>query len=175
MLSGRLHQRAKGILLYGQTVSLMRRGIGSTAWTTRAVVKTDTNGRANFGYRPGNDSEFQWVWSGSPAGDPSSGPIIRVFVRPSVTGALTKPAVARGGVVRMKGTVAPAVAGARIVLQRYVSGSWRDLSHTTFSASGAYDFNVPTKVRGSRAYRVYRPADSRHVSAIGPIRTLTVT
>jgi len=61
-----------------------------------------------------------------------------------------------------------------VYVQRYSSGAWRTIATVTLSSTSAISYRYVPKVKGTYSYRVYKPADSDHVAATGPVVKLAV-
>ena len=84
--------------------------------------------------------------------------------------------VARGGTVRISGSVAPSHPGGRIALQDWVVGhGWRTLGSASLSPSSTYSLIQRPTTAGKRQFRVCWLGDVDHVPNQGPAMTLTVT
>jgi hypothetical protein len=77
--------------------------------------------------------------------------------------------------VVIAGTVAPRGTGV-VLLQRYVSGQWLQLSHKTTSRTGSYSFSLRTSaVLGTTIYRVARAASSAAKAVVSKTVHVLVT
>src|SRR4051812_36241013 len=85
-----------------------------------------------------------------------------------VTLTATPATVLRHGTFSLTGAATPRGAGV-INLQQYVSGHWKQLSHKTASATGAYSFAMRAGATpGTTIYRVTRPGSGTLKTLLSP-------
>lgn len=175
-LSVTLTQQGTSTGLGGRAVRLYQRRAGTTTWSAAGTVTTGSGGAASLVLKPARNTEYlaKYVPATTDAVGASS-TVRRVNVRPRVTSALSRTSAPRGTSVRVSATVAPSHAGQSVRLQRYYSGGWHDVKTVTLSSSSTASWTVSWASAGTYRYRVYKPADSDHVSGWGATLTLTVT
>jgi hypothetical protein len=163
--TGRL--TAGGAPLAGTSVMLQAKRAGTTSWVSVGYATSAADGTLSKSFVPQWSASLRWVWGGS------SSPAAAVTVRGRVSSALSPATVARGGTVRITGSVAPAHPGARVALQQW-SGSWRTLGYAYLTASGTYALTQRPTTAGTRQYRVWWMGDTDHAPNAGPTLTLKV-
>lgn len=166
-LTMRLAQAGGGGLT-GRKVTLQKRAVGSTSYTTVGTYTTGTDGRVTLTAKPAVNTYYRLSYTAPDAATLSATAVTtRVDVRPKVTAALS------GRTVSAR--VTPAHAGQHVYLQRLVSGVWRNVTSKPLSSTGAASFTITPPGRGTWYYRVHKPADADHVAGASATLTLRVT
>ena len=121
------------------TVTLQRREVGSTAWTT-AGTDTTTDGRYSFDVTPKSKGSYRTKFTAVGFAD-SISKLVTVGVAPRVGLRVSDYSVKRGSMVSFTGSVAPNRAGHKALLQRFQSGRWVSVQTDTVSSTSAFGFN----------------------------------
>jgi hypothetical protein len=171
-LSGRL-TTAAGAPLAGRAVRISFRTRGTIRWALLSTRTTSATGSFSGTHRAVSSLDYTVTWPGDAtyAAATRTG---RVDVAPVVTAVLSAPVVRPGGRLVLRGTVTPAHAGQRVQRQQYVGRRWVTLATATLDARGAYTFPVTTASKGTKSYRVVKPADTDHLVGVSPTVVLTV-
>jgi type VII secretion-associated serine protease mycosin len=156
-------------------VDLLVRKVGTTSWSRATTVTTARDGAFAATHTPAWNAEYRVRFRGQDAALATEGPVRKVSVRARVTTKLSATSVKRGTAVTITGKVSPNHAGQRVVLQRRVDGTWRDVTNATLSSTSTYTFRPATSKTGTTTYRVLRPAGKDHAAGTGPQVTLKVT
>lgn len=72
----------------------------------------------------------------------------------------------------LAGKVSPRAAGQRVVLQRFVSGVWRNIKTARLSSSSTYTVSFRSTVRATWKVRVRKPGISGIRAGVSPTRTI---
>ncbi len=173
MLSARLTDE-DGIPLPGERLRLDSRRAGAKAWSPLTTSTTSSPGWVIHYDQPRVNRDYRWVFAGANGLYRATSPTFTVQVRPKVTATLSKADVRRNTTVTLRGRVTPSHAGQRVLLQRYVNGSWTRLKRTTLSADSKYRFTYTPTSAGKKTLRVLKSADADHASGWSPTRMLIV-
>ncbi|HEX5596456.1 MAG TPA: hypothetical protein VFX61_10635, partial [Micromonosporaceae bacterium] len=173
-VTGRLSRKDTGAVIAGASVQLYGRRKGSTSWVLLGTATSSSTGGLSFSHKPSWSLDYRWIYRGSPqfAGVVSANRAVSVRVVVSAT--LSKTSFARGGSVKLSGKVSPSHAGKTVYLQRYVGGKWTTVTSRKLSSTSSYSFTIKPSSRGTYKYRVYRPADTDHLSGVSSVRTFKV-
>jgi hypothetical protein len=96
-----------------------------------------------------------------------------VPVPSSLTAALSAPASPVGRAVEVSGTVAPAVPGQSVTLERYRGGAWYGVARQPLSPTGTFRFVVAPDAPGWWSYRVTAGPLTRELPKLDVHRVLT--
>ena len=85
-ITGTMFDRQSRALLDGRTVLLYQRKQGSSRWTRSAALRTNASGEVRLKRTIRRQTDFQFVYNGSPLMAPARSPVARVYVerKPSV-------------------------------------------------------------------------------------------
>jgi hypothetical protein len=168
-----VRDRDTGAPVGGRTVRLYACP-SDRACATVALATTTSTGRATLTYTPRNRTDLvaRFYLSGRFLAADSAR--TRVDVRHRVAAAFSASTVRADSTVRLTGTVAPAVSGLLVHLQRYYDGAWHTGTYALTNASGAVSIAV-TKPRGTYRYRLLCDAAYGRITGVSAIRALTVT
>lgn len=151
---------------------------GGGAATHVANLTAGPTGTLSYRVRPTANGTYRARYLGAGAGGrvvlPATGHRA-VTVRVSVSAALNRAAVARGGTATLSGAVAPRHGGQSVRLEKRVGGRWATVTTRALSASSRYAFGIRAGAAGTAAYRVYHPGDGDHAANVSPVRTLEVS
>lgn len=153
-----------GTSVAGESVSLQRRFVGTTTWTTHASATTSSTGRVSFSTAPSRHTEYRLRHSATTGYGASTSSVVKVSVRPVLTFSASQTKALLGRTTTIKGKISPSYSGQTISLQRLQSGTWRTLASMKPSTTGTYSFPVKPTSTGSWTYRVHVPATTRHLS-----------
>ena len=155
-------------------VTVARRNVGTTAWTTVGSYVTRADGTVPLAVKPTRNVEYRATLT-DPSWVAATSNVRRINVATRVTGGISRTSAPRGTRVTISATVAPNHAGQQVVLQRLVSGVWRNVAPKTLSATSRASFVVAPSTRGTYYYRLYKPADADHIGGVSARLTLKVT
>jgi hypothetical protein len=170
-VTGRL--TAGGAGLAGRTVAVEAQRRGTTSWVSAGTATTAADGRLSKAVTAPWSAALRWRWPGDATYAPAAG-TTNVVVRGRVSSALSAGTVARGGTVRVTGSVVPRHPGHRVALQQWADG-WRTVAVAYLSDTSAFSFAVRPATAGYRQYRVLWMGDADHAPAPGPTHALRVT
>ncbi|MDP9405033.1 MAG: N-acetylmuramoyl-L-alanine amidase [Actinomycetota bacterium] len=164
---------ADGTPLAGKTVRLSVRQRGATTWAPLSTRTTGPDGvfEGTHAARVNLDYLATFVEEAEYAAAKREG---RVNVAPAVSAALSRSTVALGSSVRLRGSVTPAHAGQTVRRQKLLDGAWKTVAAAEISSLGTYSFAVKPVFRGTKYFRVVKPADSDHVRGVSATKVLTV-
>ncbi|GAB4010883.1 hypothetical protein GCM10028772_31760 [Nocardioides ultimimeridianus] len=157
---------------------LLRTCPAGRACTTSPATAGPTGGWS-FAVTPQRTTTYSVLYAG-PAGDTDWVPVGRSFtvrVVPLVSRRASAAHVPHGGRVTISGAVTPNDAGAKVALQRYLSGSWRTIATTTVTSRSTYALSARLAGRaGTTArLRVRVAGNSRFVTATSAALTIGLT
>ncbi|HEV2891403.1 MAG TPA: glycoside hydrolase family 44 protein [Frankiaceae bacterium] len=170
-VTGRLTSGGAG--LGGRTVAVEAQRRGTTSWVSAGTATTTADGRLSKVLTPQWSATLRWRYPG----DGTYAPAIAtagVTVRVRVSSTLSSGTVARGGTVRIAGSVAPRHPGSRVALQQWSDG-WRTVTTQYLSSTSGFSFPIRHTTAGTRQYRVLFVGDADHAPGAGPTHTLRVT
>ena len=156
----------------GQSVILRRRIRGTLPWIDVGTASTNDRGVVKF--TPDVTADATWRARVEATKQQTSGrsEFVDVAVAPVVTSRLSDGVVRAGDRMVLRGSVAPARRGQRVVLQRRIAGTWIDVDHTSLDARSAYEFRFRA-VDGVNAYRVVKPATATLRAGRGRVHRLS--
>ncbi len=163
-----------GSALAARTVRLYVRQRGTTTWrllSTRTTAADGTFG-GTHGALSNLDYRASFAADGRYAAATRDG---RVNVAPAVSVASSATSVRLGGTVTMRGSVTPAHGGETVKRKQFVDGEWITVATATLSSTGTYSFPVKPRHKGTKYYRVVKPADADHVKGRSATVTLRVS
>lgn len=169
-LSGKL-TTATGAPVAGKPVQVYVRKRGTSTYALLSTRTTAADGTYSGTHAPTTSVDYA-VRFREDGAYTASGREARVDVAPAVTAAFSSGSVRLGGTVTFNGAVTPAHPGQQVMRQQLVNGTWTTLATATLSSSGGYTFTVKPTSRGTKTYRVVTSADSDHLTATSPTRTV---
>ncbi|HEX3900956.1 MAG TPA: GH25 family lysozyme [Mycobacteriales bacterium] len=159
--------------LPAEPVTVMRKAPSAKTWTTFATTNTASDGSVNVTLHPPSAVEVEFVFKGAPGFDAATATSTTV-VHAVVTAALSKPKVKHGRTVTLTGTVAPALSGEQVLLERRVKGKWTTGPIKTVNAHGGFTYKIKAVKKGvPQAYQVL--ASPKHGLASGTSAPVTLT
>lgn len=181
-VTGRLH-RADGSAVGAEPVDLLIRRRGGTAWTVLARATTASDGTVRHRHTPAWHADYLLSHPATPTAGASRSAVLPVLVRPRLTAVPSAWSVREGGTVSLTGRLSPSHAGSSVTLQAYRSGRWESLARATLNRYSDYRFDVRRTAKGRYPFRVVKPADADHLTAVSPtvalvwyrLHTYTVT
>lgn len=158
-----------------------------SVWKRLTTVVGNSQGAAAHRVVETTPASYQWRYQGA-IGDTnllaSVSQIFRTAVTFVVHAALTHPRVKVGKPVSIYGTVTPGATGKSVKLQEFTHHSWSTIASQKLAKrllpsskkrKVGYQFALSTSHRGSRTYRVLKPAGSGYSAGIGSPHTVTVS
>lgn len=149
------------------TVTLQRRRLGATTWTTLATQTSTGFGAYRFSRRPHFNAEYRVTFAG-PFYRSSASSAVTVLVRHLLYAGMPAPwQVGAGHYTRFYGVVRPNHQGRTVYLQLLRDGHWRVvaghvLGPPNSSGVNLFVFRVRLNTPGTRTYRVLLRADALH-------------
>ena len=149
------------------------------AWTTRTVKtsrhaqdlgsgNTATYSSYSLALTPKETTTYYVTWG------TARSPKVKVTVAPAVSATASDTTVAPGDTVTVSGTVAPLLAGEKVVLQTKSGTTWSEALSGALTSEGAFSFDWKA-VAGVTALRVRVPATSGLVAGNSPAIAVTVS
>lgn len=161
--------------LPGQLVAPCVRAHGTTRWSCSRALRTDATGSASVTVKAGATLDVQWRFHGAPAVPAVSSEVTVVGVKRSVSIALSRASVVRGGDVRVTGRVTDVLPGEQVLLQRLEGDRWRTLLSGHTHGAGSYRFTVRLSRVGKWPLRALVEASDGFTTSTSSPRTLRVT
>jgi hypothetical protein len=166
-LSGRVVGAFTNATPAGGATELQAAPYGSSTWST---VGTGTS----FTVKPSGTTSYRLHYSGSDAATASTSGAVTVQVVTGVVANLQSSSVARGGVVRLTGRIAPANSGVPVSLQRKVGSSWKTLATTRTTTGGAYSVGAKATSEGRWTVRAAAGSTRGNLAGASAARSLTI-
>lgn len=173
-VGGTVKQSGDGSPVAGQPVQLLVRRRATTAWSVVATVTSSSTGQIAVSHRPVWNADYAVRYPGGGVRLGADSAVAAVDVRQTVSAVLDRTSTSLGGTASVSGSVSPAHAGQRVVLQRLVDGTWRDVASAALSSTSSYRFSIKPPSRGTFTFRVSRAADPDHAAGVSPTCTLQV-
>jgi hypothetical protein len=163
-VTARLVKAGTTVGIAADDLTLLGRKRGTTAWTDLGTATTNATGYAVFSPRPIAHWQFASV--------SSAVTVLSKLRLSAIWGAST---VKHGKTVLIRGAVAPAVAGQKVVVQRLVGTRWVAVKTITV-VSGAYSSSIAVGSKlGTFSFRVTKAADSGHLATVSVVKKIKVT
>jgi hypothetical protein len=164
-----------GTPVVGQPVAVYWRRAGTTnAWAHLGTSTTDPSGQVTVNGVPSASVQLYATFAGA-GGLGGSTVLGSDAVRFAVTAHPSATSVPLGHAVTLSGSVAAARPGQQVVVERFVSGAWREVAKGTLSASSTYAVAVTPSTRGAWTFRVVKPGDAILAVGISPTVSVAVT
>ncbi len=175
VIHGELLRADTGAAVVGETLEFYARNAGKD-WGLIGHVKTAPDGTADLSFTPRAHSEFQVKHVASVFFGASESNLPSTQVQPLLSSAVDSVFVGTDQPVVMVGAVHPPHPGQRVYLQRRVgTGPWMSVASSALSRTSTYRLAVVNVSTGTFEYRVFKPADSDHLSATGTAVKVTVS
>jgi protocatechuate 3,4-dioxygenase beta subunit len=156
----------------GETVDVLSRQGGTTTVLRIGRLTTDASGLAALTWLPRVSAEYTLRRA---SGAPATTERRIVHVQPTLSAVMSQPRVQVGTASSLRGTLAPAYAGARLQVQRrFPDGSWRGVAIIGTGSGGAYAWSVRPGIVGAYVFRAVLPATMAHRGVVTPAVGLTV-
>jgi 5-hydroxyisourate hydrolase-like protein (transthyretin family) len=179
-LSTRLTDTSAGQPLAGEQVGLYRRAPAGS-WSLVANRTTTTDGVAKLKVKPTARTDYRWQYAGNEAHQPVDSAVQTIRVAQVVAVHVTSSNVARGASYIVYGTVRPAHAGDKVLLQRKTGSGWAKVAkakvkrqHLPGGTTVGYRFGQRGGSAGTFRYRVVRPATGRLEQGVSGTVTVRV-
>ena len=157
---------AAGAPAAGQRLDLFSRTQGQSGRVLVGTTNTDANGRGQILLVPRTSAEYQLRYAGSDALARTDSNLVASNVRPRLVAGFTPAGIALKQSSVLRGTLAPAYAGARISIRRRGGdGTYREVTAVGVDRNGAFRWTVTPGVVGSSVFRVVLPAAPAHLLA----------
>ena len=158
-----------------QELTLVRRKLGNTTWSSPQTIMTDANGVFSFDNKQTYGQTYSFSWAGA-LGIHGTTVSRRVDVKPKVTTSFSRKTLKYGRTMTIYGYVFPRhnahkvrvyiyKGGKRYLKYAKLRGSWSDRSKYTFRWRPR---------RGSYRIRVVYPGDRDHASSAGRLNNVRV-
>lgn len=155
-----------GTAVSSERISFYGRRKGSTTWSLLTTATTTSGGTVSTVRQPAGHHEYYARHAQTLYYASSAATKVLVSVKPVLTAKLSPTAALNGTTVRATGTLKPAHSGRYIYLQRHTSNGWQTVVKTQLSSTGGYSLSTRPTSSGSYTYRIYKPADGDHLSAV---------
>jgi len=158
--------RADGAPVSGARLDLFSRTQGQSGRVLVASVTTDGNGRAQAKLVPRTSAEYQMRFAGDSTTLRADSNLAASNVQPRLSGAFSPAGIALKQTSVLRGSIAPAYAGAKVSIRRRAGdGTYRDIAIIPTSSAGAYSWSVTPGLVGSYVFRVVLPAVPAYLTA----------
>lgn len=174
-----LRSDTTGAVIPGVVVKLWSRPSSSTAWTFVASATTSSSGVASIVVKPLHNTQYEWTFAGNSQFQPQTSGVVTLLVAQAISITANHPTATT---LNVWGAVSPNETGQVVVLQRLVSGVWRNVGTGAViksqrlpngSTATSYLFHLSGLTLHSYVFRATRAATS--TNAAGVSATLTVT
>jgi hypothetical protein len=170
-----LLQRSDGSPIADAPVQVLSRTAGQQSRVVLVTVRTGTDGRLNRLVTPRTTAEYQLRYGGDPLNAAAVSNKVVSYLRPRIGGAFAPAGLKLGQTSVVRGTVAPAYPGTRLVVRRRLAdGSWRDTAQVSTTSTGAYTWSVTPSTVGRHVFQVVMPARPVHLQAVSPAMAVEV-
>jgi lipoprotein-anchoring transpeptidase ErfK/SrfK len=167
--------RADGSPIVDGPVQVVWRTAGQDSRVVLASVRTDANGRLAYVLSPRVTAEYQLRYGGDALTAPSVSNKTVSNVLPRINGAFTPAGLKVGQTSVLRGSIAPAYAGARLAIRRRAADStWSDVAVVSIDGSGGYSWSVKPGAAGRYVFQVVLPARPAHLQAATPAMAVQV-
>jgi hypothetical protein len=150
-------------------VQVVSRTGGQSGTVVVATVRTGSDGRLVSRLSPRTTAEYQLRYGGGSLDAPSSSNKTVANVRPRISGAFATSGLKARQTTVLRGSVAPAYAGARVAIRRRAGdGTWHDNAVVGISSSGGYSWAFTPTAAGRYVFQVVLPARPAYLQAATP-------
>ncbi len=161
-----------GAPVVAEPVDVLSRQGGTTTVLRIGRVTTDGSGAASLSWTPRVTAEYTLRLA---SGAPSQTTRQVVHLQPRLASGAAPATVGLGGTSVLRGSLAPAYAGARLQVQRRAAdGTWRGIAAIATSGTGAWAWSVRPGTPGRFVFRVVLPARLAHLGAASPAAAVQV-
>ena len=165
--------------LAGHKVRLYRRDLYDDSNASSVILglyTTDANGYVTRTDTPRRNVEYHAV-SLAPSAQFTAGRSAyrRVSSRVKVGIALSRTTVPKNTAFTVYASVTPNHAGQKVILMRYVSGTWKPVTAALLGSTSRASFRISRPSAGTFHYRVYKGSDADHVAGTSGTATIKVT
>ncbi len=160
--------------LKGKTITLQALPAGGKTWLALGHRTSTTLGAYAFSVKPLSNTYYRVTYAGD-AGHLvgySANSVIRVADKVALK--VSRNGVVKGTKVTFTGAVAPNKRGAKVYLQRLVSGRWKNVTTGVLSARSTFAIVWKTDSRVDFKWRVVKVADVRNYTGISNVILLKV-
>ena len=168
---GQLVGFRRGATRCGISIVLWRRFPGQRAYAPVARTRTTTGGRYSF-MIPARSVTTNRDWVTTTRGLRSR--VLAERVRPVVTLSSTATFAVAGDVERLSGTLAPAQAGQRVLLQRRVGPRWVTVDRPRIGADSAFSVSHAFTTGRTEQWRAMVPTTVRNLGSASPVLKIKI-
>ena len=161
----------RGATRCGISIVLWRRFPGQRAYAPVARTRTTTGGRYSF-MIPARSVTTNRDWVTTTRGLRSR--VLAERVRPVVTLSSTATFAVAGDVERLSGTLAPAQAGQRVLLQRRVGPRWVTVHRPQIGADSAFSVSHAFTTGRTEQWRAMVPTTVRNLGSASPVLKIKI-
>lgn len=166
-----------GAPVAGGLVGFYARARGTTTWYAVTSRATAADGRATLVVRPTRHTEYsardlRTLAPSVPHATSTSA--VSVLSRRVTTYVLSHSSIRLRGTTAVYGRATPSAARLVVTVQRLVGGTWRTYATGRVLSTSTWSLTLRPTARGTYVLRVVVAADSAHLAAVSPSRTLTV-
>jgi lipoprotein-anchoring transpeptidase ErfK/SrfK len=173
-LSGAL-TRVDGAPIADAAVQVLSRTAGQSGVVVLASIRTGPDGRLVRQVSPRTTAEYQLRYGGDSFNAPTVSNKTVNRVQPRISGAFTPAGLKLGQTSVLRGSIAPAYAGAHLAIRRRAAdGSWQDAAVVGIDGTGAYSWSVRPVDVGRYVFQVVLPARPAHLQAATPAMAVQV-
>lgn len=162
-------------------LTLEKKAYGASAWSVvndNVVAtynfETDHQTPATLTVSPTRQTSYRWRYPATPAGSESVSPYVTIGVRTKVTIVPTDLTVKKNKYLVIAGGTTPPKPGAKITLQRKVSGVWKTWATVNASTTGKYRLVKQMTTTGRWRIRTVASAGTGNLTGYSAEKVLTV-
>lgn len=152
-VTGKL-RRADGSAAPATQVTLYRQRSGEPTPRLLATVRTAADGTYRHTFRPATAMALTARSASTPLDLGADSPAVKVRVAAAVQASWSDRAVARGTLVRLRGTLSPHLAGTVITRQVWDGTRWKPVAKAAAGTDGRFAFSLRARAATPRAHRV---------------------
>ncbi|HKO27245.1 MAG TPA: alkaline phosphatase family protein [Solirubrobacteraceae bacterium] len=160
-----------GVRRCGISIVMWRRFPGQRRFVPVARTRTVADGRYSFQI-PARSVTTNRDWVTTTRGLRSR--VLAEHVRPLVTLSSTATFAVAGDVERLSGTLAPARAGQRVLLQRRVGPRWRTVAGPRVSRDSTFSIAHTFTTGHTEQWRAFIPGTIRNLASVSPILRIRI-
>jgi hypothetical protein len=162
-----------GTAVAGQSVVVLQRTAGTTAWLTAGRATSAADGSVTWS-GTSVSSDWQLRFDGAPGLAASTGPVVSAPVATAVSLKASATKLQLNAFLTLTGSVAPAHAGQPVYADVWTGATWTQVASTNLSSTSTYSTKFKVTTRGALAYRVRKPADVDHAAGTSPSVSVSV-
>ena len=165
VVTGVLTDAATSAPLAGREVTIESRVAGATGWVRGSTSDSTSAGSVRVRVTPRVNTAYRFVAAAGGGYPVATSHPVWVDVRPILAFSAKRSHLAHGSTDSLAVSSTPAVARARVTLERRVHGHWHVIDRSRLGPSGRHTFTVRFPRAGTKRLRVIEPATRRLLAA----------